>query len=168
MKSVKIFDKVLDKVKPILEIQDLNLKVYHPNILSKAASLSIFDTQNEVSFLNDKLSKKSDELSKLSSVDKLDQKNLDQRKAITREITAINDEIDKNIYNYVETLCKLKPGKLKEIVEEFYNDNEDLDYPKEKLVSDLFNEINQALSEYNEKELEKRGISGQDDSEKNV
>lgn len=166
MKSVKIFDKVLNKTKPILEFEDLGLKVYHPNILSKAASLNIFDTQNEVSFLNDLLSQKSDELSKLSEVEKLDTKNLDKRKAITREITEINDKIDAQIHNYVETLCKLKPGQLKDILKEFYDENDELDYPVEKLTSDLFAEINVALFEYNQSELEKREKLENENAEK--
>lgn len=148
-KSVKIFDKIRNKLEPLLIIEDLDLTIYHPNVLPKEVSLAIFDSQTQVTFSNDKIEQKNIELAELSAVKKLDKVNLEKRKAITLEISGLNDEIDKEICTYIEQLAKLKQGSLRTKLDALEFEE---DYPREKLVADIFTEINTALREHNAKE----------------
>ena len=167
-KRTKLFDKIKDKVKPILTADDLGfggileLSVYHPTTLSKAANLTIYESQETTSWLQDRLTEKSEELDNLRTDEKPDQKNLNKRKVLTKDLAAIKDEIEQQIGAYIEALARLKPGEFKKKIDELYenvNESEStewddlLDYPRENLFSDIFREINQAIVAYNSKEL---------------
>jgi hypothetical protein len=160
-KSVKIFDKIRGKLEPILIIEDLELSIYHPNILAKEVSLAIFDSQITVDYLNDLVIQKSTQLAELRDVKTLDAKNLQKRKDLTKEISGLNDQIDSEICIYIEQLSKLKPGSLAKKLEAVDFSEE---YPREKLVSDIFAEINTALREHNKQEykIEETEEAGKD------
>lgn len=149
VKSVKIFDKVRGKLEPILVIDDMNLKVYHPNVLSKEVSLQIFDSQTMVDYLNDQISSKTEKINELRESKFLDEKNLADRKKLIKEISELNDQVDSEICKYVEALSKLKPGTLNDKLDDIEFTE---DYSREKLITDIFSEINTALREHNEKE----------------
>lgn len=176
--KAKLFDKIRNQVKPILTNLDLGfddsflmLKVYHPSVLPQESSLSIFDGQTTVDYLSDLVLAKNKELDEIREVEKLDKKNLELRKAKVREITDLNNQISEQINGYIEALAKLKPGELKLILQDFYKkinkwcaehpDSEEslaylefLSYPQEKFAADIFAEINEALTEYNQSKLE--------------
>jgi hypothetical protein len=176
--KTKLFDKIRNQVKPILTNEDLGfdssfltLKIWHPSVLPQESSLSIFDSQTVVDYLSDLVIEKNKELDEIREAEKLDKKNLELRKAKVREITELNNQISEQINTYVEALGKLKPGELKSILQDFYKkinkwaaENPDteqannflefLDYPQDKFASDIFAEINEALTEYNQSKLE--------------
>jgi hypothetical protein len=154
MKKVTIFDKVRDKLEPILEIEDLELKFYHPNVLSKEISLEIFDGQIRIDFLNDKLIEASNQLDELRNTKKLDDKNLQKRHEITKQIDGLNTEVRNEIARYIESLAKIKPGRLMVLIAEFYKKNPEFDYPVDNFISDIFKEVTEALSDYRMKELD--------------
>lgn len=153
MKKVTIFDKVRDKLEPVLEIEDLNLKFYHPSVLSKETSLAIFDGQIKIDYLNDKLIEASNQLEELRNSKKLDKTNLDKRQSITKDIDKLNTEVREEIANYIESLAKIKPGALKKAMDIFYSERPEFDYPIDNFISDIFKEVTEALTEYREKEL---------------
>lgn len=174
----KLFDKIRNQVKPILTNEDLGfdssfltLKIYHPSVLPQSASLDIFDGQTCVDYLSDLVIAKNKELDEIRESEKLDKKNLESRKAKVREISELNNQISEQINGYIEALGKLQPGELKTILQEFYKKISDwcaehheteeaknylefLEYPQEKFAADIFTEINEALTEYNQAQLE--------------
>jgi hypothetical protein len=176
--KTKLFDKIRNQVKPILTNLDLGfddsfltLKIYHPSVLPQESSLAIFDGQTQVDFYSDLVIAKNRELDEIREAEKLDKKNLEARKSKVREITELNNQISEEINGYIEALGKLKPGELKLILQDFYKkinkwaaENPDteqannflefLEYPQEKFAADIFAEINEALTEYNQSKLE--------------
>jgi len=177
-KPEKLFDKIRNKIKPLLVSEDLgfkseifSLQIFHPSVLSKEASLAIYDTQATVDWLQDRLIEKSEELNKLREDGKPNTENLEKRKLLTRELNSLNEDVDNEICTYIEALSKLTKGEFKTRVDSLYKNIEDsfehedlvsvefqayidlLEYPKAKFIADIFKEINLALADYNEKEL---------------
>jgi hypothetical protein len=180
--KTKLFDKILEQVKPILTNVDLgfndsffSLKVYHPSVLPQKSSLAIFEGQTTVDYLNDLLVKKSKQLEDIAddfedSEDEAGTSNLEARKEKVKEITQLNYEIAQQINGYIEALAKLKPGELDQKLDRLYaslelwiEEHPDtkealayqnfLEYPRNKFTVDIFSEINEALTEYNQKQL---------------
>jgi DNA repair ATPase RecN len=178
MARTKLFDKIRNQLKPLLTNVDLGfsdeflkLNIYHPSVLPQESSLIIFDGQTTVDYLSDVVSAKSEELEAIREAINPDAKNLKERKEKVREIQTLNNEISQQIHTYIEALGKLKPGEfikkvedLYKALEKFVTSNPDkpeseayqefLHYPKEKFAQDIFGEINEVLTEYNQKQLE--------------
>jgi len=178
MTRTKLFDKIRSQLKPLLTNEDLgfssdllNLKVYHPSVLPQESSLIIFDGQTTVDYLSDVVTSKSEELEEIREVPNPDAKNLKSRKEKVREIQDLNNQISAQIHTYIEALAKLKPGELIQKIAELYRKleklvkdsecspeveeyREFLYYPQEKFAADIFTEINEVLTEYNQNQLE--------------
>lgn len=177
MARTKLFDKIRNQLKPLLTNDDLGfssdlfkLNIYHPSVLPQESSLIIFDGQTTVDYLSDVVASKSAELEVIRDVLNPDAENLKARKEKVREIQELNKQISEQIHTYIEALGKLKPGELVQKVSELYKklkkfvaDNPDnpkseafadfLYYPQEKFAQDIFTEINEVLTEYNEQQL---------------
>jgi hypothetical protein len=168
-KPKKLLDKIKGRLEPILTNEDLgfeknvlHLNVYHPSVLPKESSLAIYDIQATMDWLNDRLIEKSKELEELREVDKPDEENLKKRKELSRDLDKLNDETDSQFCEYISILAKIKSSEFRKKIDNLYtlsaSDDiigyeELLDYPKSKLISDIFQEINLALAEQRKKEL---------------
>lgn len=164
MKTVKIFDKLVEKVKPILSYEEFGFFVYHPNYLPKKVSLIVFQTYDEINRLNSLIYKKTKNISDLD----LDvESNLEVKKTLSDEIKKLENQVTEEIITYIETVSKLTPGSLEKIVSDSLSEKEELeDYPVETLLYEIFKEINITIREYNLKEagITENDIITKDDS----
>lgn len=157
MKSVKIFEKLTEDVKPVMSFDEFGLLVYHPNYMPKKLSLVIYDIQEEIRDLNQKIYSITKEISEL---DFSDIESFEKKKELATQVKNLEDEVYKSVTHYVECLCKLPQGSLISKLESVLDQKEEIEeYPIETLVYYLQSEINQGIRDYN---LEKAGLTEKD------
>jgi hypothetical protein len=155
MRKAKIFDKLLDKLEPFLVIEDLNdLKVYHPSVLSKRASLAIFQSQQKVDYINDEIEKLTNDLEKLRNLDNLSDENYAQRDSLGKQIYTKRDEADSEIFEYIAQLSKSDSKSTKKLFSDAIKSH-GIDLDVSQFAQEVFSLIAEELMEYKAEEIEK-------------
>lgn len=160
---MSLLDKLKNKVKPLFNNEALGFpsellkfQVYDPSVLAKEADLLITDTQTKIEWLGDKVRELNEQIKKLKN-EKATEENLNKRQKLSKEIAKIKEDMDNQISNFLEAVCKLETGEFKnrisimqEKIETNVSDYADyqelLEYSPETLIVEIFGEVNDLIA----------------------
>ena len=86
MKSLKLTEKLRNKVKPFLQLPEIGLSFYHPQFLPEKINIEIAESRLYSNYVIDQLRKLEDALDKLSEASDINEDNWKQRKDLYSKI----------------------------------------------------------------------------------